>query len=65
MDQAIEEAKKAIEIDMTVAEYHFNLANLYENRGLPDEAIREYKEALKLDSKFFWSATTLGLSIAN
>lgn len=52
ISQAIEELKKAIEINPKYVEAHYQLGLLYHHKKLFDEALKEYKMVQKLDPKF-------------
>ena len=47
-DQAIETLNKALEIDPTFPRAHFRLGNVYEQKGIPEKAISEFEEAVRL-----------------
>jgi len=52
IDKAIEQFKKAIEIDPNSMLAHSNLAYIYEGQGKIDEAIAEFKELLRIKPDF-------------
>ena len=47
-NDAIEYYKKALALDPTIAEVHYNLGITYAGKGMADEAIAEYKKALAI-----------------
>lgn len=47
-DKAIEEYKKAVEIDPENAKAHFNLASLYQEQGKINDAVFHYKETIRI-----------------
>jgi DNA-binding winged helix-turn-helix (wHTH) protein/TolB-like protein/tetratricopeptide (TPR) repeat protein len=47
-EQAIETLSKALEIDPTFPRAHFRLGNVYEQKGMPEKAISEFEEAVRL-----------------
>jgi tetratricopeptide (TPR) repeat protein len=47
-EQAIETLNKAVEIDPNFPRAHFRLGNVYEQKGLPEKAIAEFTEAVRL-----------------
>lgn len=59
-DLAIQEIKKAIDINPKIAEMHNNLGIAYEKKGLFDKAIKEYQEALKVNPMFTDAHNNLG-----
>jgi tetratricopeptide (TPR) repeat protein len=52
ISQAIEELKKAVEINPKYVEAHYQLGLLYHHNKLFDEALKEYKMVQKLDPEF-------------
>ncbi|MGB9596924.1 MAG: tetratricopeptide repeat protein, partial [Candidatus Poribacteria bacterium] len=61
IDKAIEQFKKAIEIDPDSMLAHSNLAYIYEGQGKLDEAIAEFKELLRIKPDFPQIHVGLGL----
>ena len=59
--QACEGRRRAIELDPNYAAPHDNLGNAYDERGLVDQAIAEYKQALALDLNFVGAHYNLGI----
>ncbi len=51
-DQALEEFKKALELNQNFAEIYNNVGLIYEQKGLYNEALREYEKALKMSCIF-------------
>jgi DNA-binding winged helix-turn-helix (wHTH) protein/TolB-like protein/tetratricopeptide (TPR) repeat protein len=47
-EQAIETLNKALEIDPTFPRAHFRLGNVYEKEGMPEKAISEFEQAVRL-----------------
>ena len=47
-EQAIETLNKAVEIDSNFPRAHFRLGNVYEQKGMPEKAISEFTEAVRL-----------------
>jgi DNA-binding winged helix-turn-helix (wHTH) protein/TolB-like protein/tetratricopeptide (TPR) repeat protein len=47
-EQAIETLNKAVEIDPNFPRAHFRLGNVYEQQGMPEKAISEFTEAVRL-----------------
>ena len=47
-DRAIETLNKALEIDPTFPRAHFRLGNVYEKEGMPEKAISEFEQAVRL-----------------
>lgn len=57
---ALEEFKKAIEINPSSELAHFEAGNLYLNMRNENEAEKEYKRVLELNPKFFYASLELG-----
>ncbi|OIO72550.1 MAG: hypothetical protein AUJ85_09745 [Elusimicrobia bacterium CG1_02_37_114] len=51
-DQAIDELKKAIEINSGNPEIYYNLGLVYESRNQPEEAKKMYKKAIAISPKY-------------
>lgn len=51
-DLAIEAYKRGLQLVGKSAEVHNNLGVLYSQKGLMDEAVREFREAIKLDPEY-------------
>ena len=49
LDDAVYEARRAIELAPTNSMYHFNLGTIYEELGRWDEALKEYEQASQLE----------------
>jgi DNA-binding winged helix-turn-helix (wHTH) protein/TolB-like protein/tetratricopeptide (TPR) repeat protein len=47
-EQAIETLRKALEIDPNFPRAHFRLGNVYEQKGMPEKAIAEFEQAVRL-----------------
>jgi DNA-binding winged helix-turn-helix (wHTH) protein/TolB-like protein/tetratricopeptide (TPR) repeat protein len=47
-EQAIDTLNKALEIDPTFPRAHFRLGNVYEKKGMPEKAVSEFEEAVRL-----------------
>lgn len=54
------ESKKAIELDPTLTQAHYNLANAYREQSKNDEAVSELLQAVHLDPKFGEAYCELG-----
>jgi spermidine synthase len=61
LDNAIEEFRKAIELDPNSMLAHSNLAYIYEGKGMINEAIAEFKELLRIQPKMPQIHVGLGL----
>jgi len=61
LDKAIEEAKKAIELEPLYVAAHNNLGIFYERQGEQDLAIKEYKIAIGLNPAQYETRFNLGL----
>jgi spermidine synthase len=61
LDKAIEEFKKAIELDPNSMLAHSNLAYIYEGKEMINEAIAEFKELLRIQPKMPQIHVGLGL----
>ncbi len=60
IDLAIQEIKRAIDINPNIAEMHNNLGIAYEEKGLYEKAIGEYQAALKINPMFTNAHHNLG-----
>ncbi|MBV9074583.1 MAG: tetratricopeptide repeat protein, partial [Acidobacteria bacterium] len=56
-DQAIEHHRKALAIDPGFVEAHFNLGMVYEQKEMFDEAISEFRKAMRISGRaaFWWA----------
>ena len=63
-DEAIEQARKALELDPSLAEAHNNLAAALAARGRVDEAIEHFRRALALDPAYAEAYNNLGAALA-
>jgi protein O-mannosyl-transferase len=63
--EAIEEFRKAVEIDPAFVEAHTNLGNFLAQRGSPGEAISHLRQALAIDPAFANAHNTLGNILAD
>lgn len=59
-EQAFGILNKALEIDPSFPRAHFRLGNLYEERGMPDKAIAEFREAVRLSGDDSYYEGALG-----
>ncbi len=60
-DEAIPEAKKAIEIYPRYAKAYTNLANAYYEKGLYDQALETVEKALKINPDLYEALNTIGI----
>lgn len=60
IDGAIRLYRKALEIEKTHRDARYNLAILYQERGMADEAIKEYNELLRYEPDDFDAHNSLG-----
>jgi protein O-mannosyl-transferase len=63
--EAIEEFRKAVEIDPAFVEAQTNLGNFLAQRGSPEEAISHLRQALAIDPAFANAHNTLGNILAD
>ncbi|MGQ9630968.1 MAG: tetratricopeptide repeat protein [bacterium] len=62
-DEALEEFKKALELDPNLVEAHNDLADTYSfGKNMPGEAVAEYERALKLRPDFWVTYNNLGVT---
>lgn len=61
-DKAMEEFKKALEINPHYPPAHYNLGIVYAEKNLYAQAIREYQETLRLDPDFTDTHGNLGIA---
>ncbi len=54
-DLTFEHFKQALGINPGYADFHFNMAIVYEKRGLVDPAKRHWEEYLKIDPHSEWA----------
>jgi DNA-binding winged helix-turn-helix (wHTH) protein/TolB-like protein/Tfp pilus assembly protein PilF len=59
-DQAVDILSKALEIDPNFPRAHFRLGNVYEQGGMPDKAIAEFEEAVRLSGDDSYYEGALG-----
>jgi DNA-binding winged helix-turn-helix (wHTH) protein/TolB-like protein/tetratricopeptide (TPR) repeat protein len=59
-EQAADILTKALEIDPDFPRAHFRLGNVYEQRGMPDKAIAEFQEAVRLSGDDSYYEGALG-----
>ncbi len=64
IDRAIEEFRKAVQINPNSAEAHYSLATLLENGGELDEAMYHYRSALQLSAAYKKTIYATGNSLA-
>jgi tetratricopeptide (TPR) repeat protein len=62
-DAAIACFRKAIELDPTYAQAHYNLGNALRGQGKVDEAIASYRKAIELDPKTALPHHNLGIAL--
>jgi tetratricopeptide (TPR) repeat protein len=53
LTSSISNYRRAISLDPTYAQAHYNLANAYEDISEPEDALSEYKKALLADPQFY------------
>jgi Tfp pilus assembly protein PilF len=63
--EAINELRRAVEIDPAFVEAHTNLGNFLAQRGSPEDAISHLQQALAIDPTFANAHNTLGNVFAN
>lgn len=56
---AIGAFKHAEQINPSLASIHYNIGQAYEASGMPEEAVFEYEQALRLDSSYSKAAQAL------
>lgn len=61
---AIGALKKAEELKPNVASIHYNLGQAYEAAGLPRQACREYRVALRINTRYGLARGALGALMA-
>jgi DNA-binding winged helix-turn-helix (wHTH) protein/TolB-like protein/tetratricopeptide (TPR) repeat protein len=59
-EKAADILTKALEIDPNFPRAHFRLGNVYEQRGMPDKAIAEFEEAVRLSGDDSYYEGALG-----
>jgi TolB-like protein/Flp pilus assembly protein TadD len=62
-DRAIDEVKRAVELDPVSPIIHSDLGTVYMLARRYDEAIEQLRNALELDSQFYWAHRTLGSAL--
>jgi len=60
-DEAIENFKKALDLEGESAQVHYNLGLVYQAKGLLDEAAKEYKRSLELNPSDAEAHNNLGI----
>jgi DNA-binding winged helix-turn-helix (wHTH) protein/TolB-like protein/Tfp pilus assembly protein PilF len=63
-EKAADILSKALEIDPNFPRAHFRLGNVYEQRGMPDKAIAEFEEAVRLSGDDSYYEGALGHAYA-
>jgi tetratricopeptide (TPR) repeat protein len=53
--EAVEQYKKALEIDPSYADAHYNLALLYQSASEPLSALRHWRIYLRLEPAGYWA----------
>lgn len=64
IDEAIENAQAALQVDSTYGVAHFNLANMYVEKRRLNDAIAHYREALKVYPRYIEAHGNLGRALA-
>ncbi|MDP2471368.1 MAG: protein kinase [Candidatus Palauibacterales bacterium] len=59
-DEAIRQARRAVELDPLSAYTHTMLADVLSNAGQPEEAIEEGRRGVELDTDSYWGHCALG-----